>query len=109
MPPAKFRALATELPEVVEGSHMNHPDFRVGGKVFASLTPDEREGCVRLTPVQQREFLQAADDVFYLAAGAWGKRGYTLIRLTKAKVGVVREALRTAWQNTAPAKPGENR
>ena len=45
-----FRRLALSLPEAVEGSHMGHADFRVCGKIFATLGPDETWGMVKLTP-----------------------------------------------------------
>jgi hypothetical protein len=49
----QFRELALSLPDAVEGAHQGHPDFRVGGKVFASLQPGRGLGMVKLTPGQQ--------------------------------------------------------
>ena len=60
----KFRKMALEIPTVAERSHMNHPDFRVAGKIFASLgVPDERWGMVKLTLEQQRTFIEKAPEV----------------------------------------------
>ena len=71
----EFRSLALELPEATEEEHMNHPDFRVGGKIFATLGPDEVWGMVKLTPQQQVSYLGTEPDVFGPASGAWGRGG----------------------------------
>ena len=107
MKPQAFRELALELPEAVEASHMGHPDFRVGGKIFATLGPVgeiEPWGMVKLTPEQQAPLLASEPDVFEAASGAWGRGGATLVRLKKARVGTIRRALAAAWRNTAPKR-----
>ena len=71
----QFRRLALSLPEATESAHMGHPDFRVKGKIFATLGPEEKSGMVKLTPDQQEQFVQAEPDVFDPCAGAWGERG----------------------------------
>ncbi len=72
----EFRKMALEIPKAVEQSHMNHPDFRVAGKIFASLSaPDENWGMVKLTPEQQRGFIEKAPEVFRPCSGAWGRAG----------------------------------
>ena len=72
----RFRSLALEISGAIESSHMNHPDFRIGGKIFASLGyPDDEHGMVKLTPEQQLNFLRKAPSVFNPCAGAWGKQG----------------------------------
>jgi hypothetical protein len=100
--PEKFRKLALELPAATEGAHMSHPDFRVGGKIFATLWPDGEFGMVRLTPEQQEVFAHAEPGVFEPVKGAWGRRGCTSVRLRAARVGSVREALAAAWNGVAP-------
>lgn len=96
----EFRSLALEISGVTESSHMNHPDFRIGGKVFASLGyPDDDHGMVRLTPEQQRTFLEKKPGVFNPCAGAWGKQGSTSVDLAAARVDVVRAALKMASEN----------
>jgi len=98
----EFRKMALEIPTSVERSHMNHPDFRIAGKIFASLgVPDERWGMVKLTPEQQRTFIQKAPEVFKPCSGAWGRQGYTNVYLASAKAGVVRAALDAAAKNVA--------
>ncbi|SRR5258708_6847647 len=96
----KFRSLALEFPRAVESAHMNHPDFRVAGKIFASLgSPDERWGMVELTLEQQRSFIEKAPKVFHPCSGAWGLGGATNVKLTSATVSALREALDFAWGN----------
>ena len=83
---------------------MDHPDFRMGGKVFATLGyPDDDHGMVKLTPEQQRKFCQKAPNVFYPCAGAWGKRGATNVHLPIATVKLLRMALDTASGNVTAA------
>lgn len=97
--------MALEIPTAVERSHMNHPDFRVAGKIFASLgVPDESWGTVKLTPEQQRAFIDKAPEVFKPCSGAWGRQGYTNINLASARPNIVRAALAAAAKNVALQK-----
>ena len=101
-----FRKLALEVPNAIESGPGEHPDFRLGGKVFASLgAPDEEWGMVKLTPEQQRAFLEKETDAFSPCRGAWGERGYTNVLLAAAKVGVLRSALTLASQNVLRPPP----
>jgi hypothetical protein len=100
MTPDQFRKLALSFPEATETSHMGHPDFRVRGKVFATLGyPDDQHGMIKLMPGQQADCLDAAPDVFAPAAGAWGRAGATTVLLKAAKRDLVRSALKDAWGN----------
>jgi hypothetical protein len=99
---AGFRRLALSFPETVESAHMNHPDFRVKGKIFATLSHDEKLGMLKLTPEQQAQFMEAEPDVFIPCSGAWGERGCTNVRLRAAKTETVKQAMAAAWRNTAP-------
>jgi hypothetical protein len=101
----EFRKMALEIPDALEGSHMNHPDFRVAGKIFASLgVPDENSGMVKLTPEQQRTFIEEAPEVFKPSSGAWGRQGSTSVYLPSAKASIVRAALDAAAKNVASKK-----
>jgi hypothetical protein len=102
-----FRNLALSLPEAVESSHMGHPDFRVRGKIFATLGPGETWGMVKLTPEQQVVFLRCWPAMFQPVKGAWGRRGCTTVCLEKAGEDGVRPALVAAWRNTAPKRLAE--
>ena len=98
----EFRKMALKIPLSVERSHMNHPDFRVAGKIFASLgVPDESWGTVKLTRDQQRTFIEKAPKIFKPSSGAWGRQGYTNVYLAAAKAAIVRHALETAAENVA--------
>src|SRR5687767_7486030 len=96
----KFRSLALEIPGAIESSHMNHPDFRIEGRIFASLGyPDDDHGMVKLTPEEQQIFLKKAPKVFAPCAGAWGRQGSTSVHLAAAKVDLLRTALEAASKN----------
>lgn len=97
-----FRKLALALPEAVEASHMGHPDFRVRGKIFATLGPDEDWGMAKLSPEEQARVIALDPDVFSPAKGAWGRQGCTIIQLAGADQATVNEALVAAWNKLAP-------
>lgn len=100
-----FRRMSLSFPETSENAHMDHPDFRVCGKIFATLGyPDEHWAMVKLFPDQQEGFMQAAPSVFVSVKGAWGRRGATNLRLKPANRTTVRRALLAAWRNTAPKR-----
>jgi hypothetical protein len=100
---AAFRQLALALPEAVEVGHMGHPDFRVQGKIFATLGyPDDRWAMVKLTPEQQTAFIESAPAVFVPVQGGWGRKGATNVRLVEATRRALGPALATAWRNVAP-------
>ena len=102
-----FRQLALALPESAESAHMDHPDFRVKNKIFATLGhPAKGWGMVKLTPEQQRSFLSKAPEVFHPCNGTWGRRGATNVRLAAATVSVVRAALDAAMQNVLAKRKG---
>jgi hypothetical protein len=103
----EFRSLALSLPEATEESHMNHPDFRVRGKIFATLGPKEEWGMVKLTPEEQGVFIRTEPKVFVPVKGAWGRKGCTYVKLEAATEPSVRQALIAAWRNTAPKKLAE--
>jgi hypothetical protein len=94
-----FRRMALSLPSAEEGSHMGAADFRVGGRIFATLaSQDQGYGNLMLTPEQQAAFVDEAPDIFVPIAGGWGRMGMTHIRLAAATEEVLAGALRTAWK-----------
>jgi hypothetical protein len=110
MTPNEFRELALSFPEAIESAHMHHPDFRVGGRIFATLGyPNKDSATVKLPRNEQREFMHSNPDVFQPAKGAWGRQGSTIVCLPAAKTTIVREALTAAWRNTAPKRLSKNR
>jgi hypothetical protein len=99
----KFRSLALSVPGASESAHMGHPDFRLAGRVFATLGyPDERHGMVKLAPQQQKKFVEMAPKVFSPCAGAWGRSGATAVYLASARVRLIRAALEEARGNLQP-------
>src|SRR3954469_6253294 len=104
-----FRTIALSLPDATESAHMNHPDFRVRNKIFATLGyPADGWGMVKLTPNQQKLVLRSQPEAFVPAKGAWGKAGATTVLLAKARTAIVKKALSAAWSNTA-APAGKKR
>jgi hypothetical protein len=104
----EFRKLALALPEAVESAHMGHPDFRVRGKIFATLMyPEDGWGMVKLTPEHQRQLVRAEPAVFAPVKGGWGRRGCTQVMLAAAAEPSVRHALGAAWRNVAPKRLAE--
>ena len=103
MTPDGFRKLALSLPEAVESSHMNHPDFRLGKRVFATIgDPGPEWGMVKLTPIQQSQFMAAFPSTFIPVPGKWGLGGSTNVKLRSATIRALRPAMREAWRNAAP-------
>jgi hypothetical protein len=100
-----FRQIALSLPETEERAHMNHPDFRVAGKIFATLGyPDKTCGMVKLSPEEQHYFSKDHPEAFTPVNGAWGRKGATRVHLKAAKKEALRRAIQAAWRNTAPKR-----
>ena len=98
-----FRRIALSFPGAEEGSHMGHADFRVGGRIFATLgSPDDSWGMTALMPEQQQDFMAVAPEAFKPAAGAWGRGGSTLVRLEAVSEQLLEAALAAAWRKRAP-------
>lgn len=96
---ADFRRLALRLEGAEESSHMGAPDFRVGGRIFATLaSQDQGYGNLMLRPEQQAAFVEELPEVFVPVAGGWGRMGATHIRLAAATEDVLAGALQAAWQ-----------
>ena len=105
MTPAAFAKLALALDGATQGTHGGHPDFRAGGKVFASLGfkgPDS--ATVKLTPEQQEIMCGAEPAVFVPVKGGWGRQGWTYVTLAAADETTLKSALLTAWRNVAPKR-----
>jgi hypothetical protein len=100
-----FRRMALSLPQTEQRQHMNHPDFRVAGKIFATLAyPNKQFGMVKLTPMQQEDLVQFHPAAFQPVTGAWGRKGCTHVILAKVTKRALKEAILTAWRNYAPSE-----
>src|SRR5271163_1857735 len=94
-----FRRIALSLEGAEEGAHMGAVDFRVGGRIFATLASQSQGyGNLMLTPEMQAAFVEEEPEVFLPIAGGWGRMGATHIVLAKASEDVLAGALRTAWK-----------
>lgn len=101
----EFRRMVLSLPQTEAKSHMGHPDFRVAGKIFATLGyPDAGSGMVKVTPLEQRMLIEDEPTAFSPCAGAWGRRGATSVKLNAVKKTTLRRALTAAWELAAPPK-----
>jgi hypothetical protein len=107
---AGFRRLALKLPETAEGSHFGNADFRVAGKIFATLALEkEGYGVLLLTPEQQAGMVLDEPETFSPVPGGWGRKGSTRVRLAKVTADLLEAALKTAWRNKAPKRLFETR
>ncbi len=101
-----FRRIALGMEGAVESSHMDHPDFRVGNRIFATLTHDERMGMVSLPPGDmQQEFIRVHPSVFSMVNGTWGLQGATRVHLEAADEDAVGEAMTIAWRHAVAKGP----
>lgn len=105
-----FRALALALPGAEEGEHGGHPDFRLNGRIFATLGyPDEKHGMVQLDPTDQALLVRDHPRAFVPATGAWGARGSTMVVLRLAPKRVVAVALEAAWEKRRSGRKKKQR
>lgn len=94
-----FRRIALSLEGAEEGSHFGQADFRVGGRIFATLAAEKQGyGNLMLTPEQQALFVGEAPEIFLPIPGGWGRNGATHVRLAAANEDLLLGALRTAWK-----------
>ena len=101
-----FRRIALGMEGAIESSHMDHPDFRVGNRIFATLTHDEQMGMVALPPGEvQHEFIRAHPPAFSMVNGAWGLQGATRVHLESAEEDAVGEAMTVAWRHAVAKGP----
>lgn len=96
----QFRRLVLSFADSEERGHHGHPDFRVQGRIFATLGyPNDRRAMVKLTPEAQAEFVHDYPEVFSPASGAWGRQGSTSVNLPKARKAQLSGAVEAAWRN----------
>jgi len=95
----EFRRIALSLEGAEEGSHMGSVDFRIGGRIFATLAAVKQGyGNLMITPGQQQAFVEELPDVFLPVQGGWGRNGATQVRLAEVNKDVLEGALRAAWK-----------
>ena len=104
-----FRRIVLGLRGAIEGAHMGHPDFRVHGRIFASLNVDQTRGMVVLTPDQQQRFVHEHPAVFQPESGAWGRSGCTRVQFESLDEETLGEAVTVAWQNSMARGPAPSK
>ena len=104
MTSAEFRQLALSFPEAIESAHMDHPDFRVGRKIFATLARGEEYGVLMLSPEEQKELCAAEPRGFSPVPGGWGEKGSTRVHLETVRVATLEHGMKLAWQKRAPKR-----
>ncbi|MBX3583610.1 MAG: MmcQ/YjbR family DNA-binding protein [Rhizobiaceae bacterium] len=98
----EFRAIALSFPEAVESSHFESADFRLRGKIFATLREADGRAVLKLSPDQQKLLLETAPGLFEPVKGSWGLKGWTRVVLDRADEATVRHAMEYAWRSVAP-------
>jgi hypothetical protein len=97
---ALFRKLALSLEGAIESAHMEHPDFRLNNRIFATLSyQDKGFGVLKLTIQQQEAFITDQPRIFSPVHGGWGRMGMTFLHLNEADESIMAGALKTAYQN----------
>jgi hypothetical protein len=105
MTPKTFRGIALSLPEATEGSHFSNADFRIAGKIFATLALEHQGyGVLLLTRDQQARMVEDAPEIFSPVPGGWGEKGATRVSLANVPADIAEAALRVAWRRKAPKR-----
>jgi hypothetical protein len=104
MTPDAFQKLLLDLPKLSASLHFDVPDFRVGGRIFATAGRIDGQAVLRLTRDQQQMLCEAEPDMFAPVTNAWGSKGWTRLILKKANIKTAKSALWMAWRNTASKK-----
>jgi len=99
---ATARKIALGCPGAVEGAHMGHPDFRVGGKIFMTLWPAKKRAVLKLPMADQQALVQMDPDAF--SVGSWGRQGFTLVDLARVNAAQLRVLADAAWRTVAPKR-----
>lgn len=100
----EFRALALSFPEAMEASHFDTADFRVRGKIFATLREADGRAVLKLSPDEQQLLMATSPGLFEPIKGSWGLKGWTGVALDQADAETVRHAMGMAWRSVAPKK-----
>jgi hypothetical protein len=101
----QLATLALALPGTHEEPHFERTSFRVGKKIFATLTADASEAMVRVAPPEKLDaLLEGFPDVFF-SYGKWTTGNGALgVRLEKVKPALMKELVAASWRHVAPKK-----
>ena len=102
---AAFRKLALSLPEASEQPHFERASFRVGKKIFATMTAKGDEAMVRVAPRQKLyALLKAQPDVFF-SYGGWTERNLSVgVRLANIDAAQMKPLVVDSWRHVAPKR-----
>ena len=95
--PAKVRELVANLPGAAESAHHGHPDFRVGKKIFATLSEAEDRAALRLSQLEARELARGQPAVFRLVSDR-EPYAYVSVLLDAVAEDEFADLLEHAWQ-----------
>jgi hypothetical protein len=98
----QFMEMALSFPAVEQGSHFDVTDFRVRGTIFATYREKDGRAVLKLSPDQQRLFLETAKGMLEPVPGSWGGKGWTLAILQRIDADTLRHAMSLAWRSVAP-------
>ena len=104
-----FRRIALGLTGAAESAHMSHPDFRINGRIFATLHHDMKWCMVKVSPAEQQDLVRAAPAAFAPEKGAWGLQGCTAVRLDAVDEETLGEALTLAARGAAASPAARSR
>jgi hypothetical protein len=98
----EFAKMALSFPESIQASHFNTTDFRVNGRIFATLRPEKQCGVLLLARGDQALLRETSGEMFEPVPGSWGEKGSTFVILDHADPEMVRHAMAMAWKKAAP-------
>ena len=101
--------MALSFPEAEANQHFDQPDFRVRGKIFATLDADGKRGTLKLSPELQAMVIDARAEAFFPAAGYWGRQGWTNYHPAKVELGELKGLMKEAWLRVAPKRLAASR
>ena len=93
---ARVRELVAALADAQEGAHHGHPDFRLGKKIFATLSEHEDRAALRLTHVEARALAERSPDVYRLVSDR-EPIGWVSVLLARADETELADLLEEAW------------
>jgi len=105
---ARVREMVARLADAQEGAHHGHPDFRVRGKIFATLSEREDRVALRLTHIEARALVERSPDMYRLVADR-EPIGWVSALLAEADEAEIGDLLEEAWQLRASEAPARRR
>ena len=102
----QVQSLALTFAETSESPHFEKSSFRVRKKIFATMDSSKNEVVVKLTDTDQDIYCSANGGVIQPVDGAWGKKGWTLVRLNLIEEELFKAVLKSSYITVAPKMLG---